>query len=205
MKSIIHSFYKYIFLLFFIIILLILLFPRKVTNAVVINCSGNLCSMYINGEKRSIKVAKSFKPLSVVNFKYNLIKNYNFQEVIPITQRVMKKNNNSYDLESSGENRLSNKVYYYKIVNNVPVVSNKDNLIIGKNNLKLYKDFHGNINTVLIYPMDYSKIRVGISTSEFSSLQHTNLELKFSEQAYIYDFVEPLFLIADKKSGSTKS
>ncbi len=200
MKSIIKSFYKYIFLLFFIIILLILLFPRKVTNAVVINCSGNLCSMYINGEKKSIKVEKSFKPLSVVNFKYNLIKNYDFQEVNPITQRVMKKNNNSYDLESSGESRLSNKVYYYKIVNNVPVVSNKNNLIIGKNNLKLYKDFHGNINTILIYPMDYSKIRVGISTSEFSSLQHTNLELKFSEQAYIYDFVEPLFLIADKNS-----
>lgn len=200
MKFIIKSFYTYIFLLFFIIILCILILPRKVSNAVVINCSGNLCSMYINGVKKSIKVEKSLKPLSVVNFKYNLIKSYDFKEVNPIIQRVMRKNNNSYDLESSGESRLSSKIYYYKIVNNVPVVSDKDNLIIGKSNLKLYKDFHSNINTVLIYPMDYSKIRVGISTSEFSSLQHTNLELKVLQQAYIYDFVEPFFLIADKNS-----
>lgn len=205
MKSIIHSFYKYIFLLFFMVILCILLLPRKISNAVVINSSGNLCNMYINGKKKSIKVDKPLKALSVVNFKYNLIKNYDFQDVNALTQRVMKKNSNSYDLESSGESRLSDKIYYYKIVNNEPIVSDKENLIIGKNNLKLYKDFQDNINTVLIYPMDYSKIRVGISTSEFSSIYHTNLELKLLQQAYIYDFVEPFFLIADKNSEITIS
>ncbi|MDF2881173.1 MAG: lytB [Clostridiaceae bacterium] len=200
MKSIIHSFYKYIYLLVFVIILCALFLPRKVSNAVVINNNGNLCSLYIDGKQKSIKVEKPFKPLSVINFKYNLFKNYDFEEVIPITERVMKKSSNSYDLESSGESKLSSKIYYYKVVNNVPVVSDKNNLIIGKNNIRLYKDSHSNIDTVLIFPMDYSKIRVGISTSEFSSIYHTNLNLKLLQQAYIYDFVEPFFLIADKDS-----
>lgn len=200
MKSLIHSFYTYTFLLFFIIILAILFLPKNVSNAVVISGNGNLYNLYIDGKEKSIKVEKPLKPLSVVNFKYNFFKNYNFTESSPITERVMKKGTNSYDLEASGESKLSNKIYYYKIVNNVPVPSDKNNLIIGKSNLKLYKNANENINTVLIFPMDYSKIRVGISTSEFSSIYHTDLSFMLLQQAYIYDFVEPFFLIADKDS-----
>lgn len=151
----------------------ILFFPRSIEHGVVVSSENKTITLLINGKQKTYNSSVNFPKLTVVNFKYNLFKAYSFKEVSPITERVMMKDQYSYDLEASSKINLSNKVSYYTVDkdNNIKVSDNKS-VIVGKNNLKYFKDKKGELKTFLSFPMDYSTMRVGISNTGFSSVYH---------------------------------
>lgn len=183
--------YLSLILIILTITTLLIFAPRNVENAVVIRSDGYTVDFFINGKDRLVKASVKLIPNTVVNYKYNLLKAYSFKEVKPLSERIMIKNENSYELELSGVKSLNKDVYYYAIdsENKIKPCTNKD-LIIGKNNVKSYISKNNNLKTFIIYPMDYSLMRVGISTTAFSSLYHSNIKIKCTNSAKLYCLFE---------------
>lgn len=186
---------------FLILILGILFFPRNVEQGVVIGNNTNSITVIVNGKDKVYKTSKTFPKLTVIDFKYNLLKAFGFKVIAPIADRVMVKNTGSYDLESLGKTNLSSKTYYYTVDkdNNIKLSESK-NLIIGKSNIKSFKTKNGELKTFFIYPMDYSSMRVGISTNGFSSVYHSKVQIKALEPAKLYSMRENLNVDLPKDS-----
>ncbi|ERI94514.1 SpoIID/LytB domain protein [Clostridiales bacterium oral taxon 876 str. F0540] len=186
---------------FLIIILGILFFPRSVEQGIVTSHNGDSITMLVNGKVKVYKTSENFPKLTVVDFKYNLLKAFNFKVITPITDRVMVKNTGNYDLESLGTTNLSSKTYYYIVDkdNNIKPSESKS-LIIGKNNLKSFKTKNGELKTFFIYPIDYSNMRVGISTTGFSSVYHNKVQIKTLEPSKLYSVRESLNVDLPKDS-----
>lgn len=171
-----------------LIFLIIITFPKHIYNAVFIDNENNYSHLIINGNRKYIKTGKlSFKKFSIINFKKNMIKSYSFKLSPSIDERVMSKHKDYYDMEISGSIKLSKVCYYYIIDKNNNISSVKSNkIIVGKNNVKSYKDGHGNLNTFMISKMDYKTMRVGISTTDFSSIYHKNASILCRQPVEIY-------------------
>jgi len=180
---------KYIVLLsIFIVITLTLIFsPKKVEQCIVLDYNDKYSTVYMDGSIKKIKYTLPYPKLTVLSFKYNSFKAYDFRINKPITDRIMAKQSTSYDLEALGKVPLSKKVFYYKIDknNNISLVKDTE-LIIGKNNVKAFKDSTGKLNTFFIYPYDYSSMRVAISTNGFSSIYHDKIQLKSASSLTLY-------------------
>lgn len=170
-----------------ILILSYVFFPRSVEQGVLVNFDSNYSTIYVDGKLKKFRGTSDFPKLSVLDFKYNLIKAYNFRSLTPLTERVMTKDASTYDLEKSGKDSLSAKANYYKIdaSNSIIPAAAKD-VIVGKSNVKYVKNSKGELKTFLIYPMDYSKMRVAISTTNFSSFYHKKTEIKCEAPAKLY-------------------
>jgi stage II sporulation protein D len=188
-------------LLIFIIAALIIFFPRTIEHGVVVDQGAKSISLLVDGSLRSFNTSASFSKLTVVNFKYNLIKAYGFKELSPISDRVMLKGESQYDLETLGKISLSGKPSFYSVdkSNNVEVVDNKG-VIVGKTNLKYYTDKKGHLKTFLIFPMDYSLMRVGISNTGFGSVYHDKVQVKADAAAKIFSMRENLSVDIPKNS-----
>lgn len=172
-------------------LLLIVLFPKNLEDVVVIDCSNNKIKLYTNGQIKEIKSSNTYPKFTVLNLKYNMLGAFNIKEVSPYKERIMIKTNDYYDLEKSGKLKLSSNASYYIIDKNnniAPCTSSK--VIIGKSNIKSFLNKNNKLNTFLIYPIDYSNIRVAISTNEFSSLYHEKLLLNFNDNYTIYSLKE---------------
>jgi SpoIID/LytB domain protein len=178
-------------------------YPRKIEHGILINIENKKFTFLIDGKEQSFNSKAALQDKNTVwNFKYNLFSAYSFVKQEPINERVMRKDTEAYELEQSGEFKLSEKVSYYDLdKDNKLSVSDKNKLIVGKNNLQAYKDFKGNLNTFIISPMDYTQMRVALSTTNFTSIYHDKLQMTALSAAKIYSLKEPLDLSIEKNSS----
>lgn len=216
-KIISRKFY-YIVTILTAILLFILFYSlfhsRKVENAVLINSDNKSSTFFIEGKQKKFKIKLSnLQKYSVVNFKYNAFKAYSISEVQPIQERVMAKDEDSYDLEISGTQKLASKPFYYYIDSNNSIsLSSASKLIVGKNNVRLYKNTKGMLATAIITPIDYSTLRVAISTTGFESIVHSKVEIKAQSSLKIYsktenystEVPEKTILTFEFKNGKTR-
>jgi stage II sporulation protein D len=189
------------FMIVLIIAALIILFPRSVEHGVVVEQTHTSISLLVNGKTKSYKALTSLSRLTVVNFKYNLLKAYDFKEVSPISDRVMIKGESQYDLENLGKTNLSGKANFYEVdkSNNITTSNNKS-VIVGKTNLKYFKDKSGYLKTFLVFPIDYSSMRVGLSNTSFSSVYHDKIQIRSDSTAKLYSLRENLSLDIPKNT-----
>lgn len=182
-----------VFILLLIVAVLVIFFPRQVEHGIVINQNPTVIKLLINNKTKSFKASTNFPKLTVVNFKYNLLRAYSFKEVAPISDRIMIKDNYQYDLETLGKATVSNKANFYSLdnSNNITISSSK-NLIVGKPNVKYFKDKSNQLKTFLVFPINYSTMRVGLSNTGFSSTYHDKVQLKTDSVAKLYSLRENL-------------
>lgn len=179
----------------------ILFFPRSVENGIVISKASSHITILINGKIKKYKTSVDYPKFTVVNFNYNLFYAYGFKVLTPITDRIMLKSSNYYDLESLGKAYLSSKAYYYSIdkENNITNSNSKD-VLVGKSNLKYFKNSKGELKTFLILPVDYTSMRVGLSTTDFTSVLHSKIQIKATSEAKIYSIRDNLSMNLPKNS-----
>lgn len=175
--------------------IIFLIFPRKAENAVVIKRTGNYLEVYVDGKHKNIRTTKEFKSLTVINYYHNYFINFNFKILNPIKERIMVKNKKNYDLEITGETPLASKTYCYLASKDgsIEPVSNS-HVVIGKNTVTSYKDSKGKLKTFILLDADYSTIRVGISTNNFSGLYHDKIDISSANPIKIYSLREDLNL-----------
>ena len=194
---------KSLLLLFFLFIVAlgIIFFPKTSSQCILIENNSSHITFYTNGSIKTIKANINYAPHTVFNFKYNYFYSYNFKIIYPIKDRVMIKHQTNYGFEKLGNLPLKEKCYYYKVdKEGTLTLSDSNALIIGKNNLECYKDSTGKLNIFLIFPMDYSTIRTGISSSNFNSLIHSKVEIKCLNAIKIYSIRESYFITIPKDS-----
>jgi SpoIID/LytB domain protein len=187
---------KKILIIFTVLLIIaagILFFPRSIEHGVVIGKTSGSMSLLINGKIKTYKASANFPRLTVVDFKYNLIKAFGFKELTPLTDRVMVKDSYSYDLESLGKTSLSSKSNFYSVDKDTNLsISDSKSVIVGKSNLKYFKDKKGQLKTLLVYPMDYSLMRVGISNTGFSTVYHDKIQIKADSTSKLYSLRDNL-------------
>lgn len=185
---------KYIILITLILISILIVFtiyPRKVEQGVVADSNGSLISVYVNGNLKKYKASVKIDKLSVINFKYNFLFAYNFTVIKPISDRVMVKKPASYDLESYGSFSLSSKVNYYTVDKNSNIKpAGSSALIVGQNNVSVYFDSSSKLKTFIIRPIDYTNMRVAITTTNFTSRFHKSIKLKCLNSARLNSIID---------------
>lgn len=171
-------------------LILIIFVPRNVEHAIVIKSSGGYADVLVDGKYKKIKTTASLTHGSVIDYKYNMISYYDFKEVSPIKERIMIKNKDSYELEISGKILLHKRCCFYSIDKDGNIKKcSSSNLIVGKSNVKSYIAKNKKIKTFIIYPLDYSSMRIGISTTNFSSLFHKNITIKCTNDSLLYSYI----------------
>jgi stage II sporulation protein D len=176
--------------------------PRQVQHGILIHSTGKEALLIIDGKATKIKCNQlPFDKYTVLRLKYNLLKAYDFQEVSPISDRVMIKGEKNYDLEYTGLVPLSSHTYFYELDkdNNLSFVDNKK-LIIGKDNVRSYMDTSGKLRTFILMPMDYSTMRIAISNTDFSSRYHSKITIQSPEELKIFSLREGFELNVNKDS-----
>lgn len=191
-------------LLLIFILACILFFPRTKEHAVICESSSNYSKVYLGNQLYKIKLPKEYSIGTVINYKYNFFKILKVDEAAPIKERVMIKNKEHYELEKSGELKLSKSPYYYYLDkdNNLTICTDKK-LIVGQNNIRNYIDKKNNLKTFVITPTDFSYMRVGISTNNFSSIYHDNIEITCMENSSLYNIKENVSINLPKGSKIT--
>lgn len=170
-----------------IILLIAALVPISTEHAVFIGSDQNYSSFYVDGKLKKIKKSLNLPLYSVVDYKHNFFKYYEFETIKPISERVMIKVSSAYELESSGSKSLSKRANYYVIdKNNKLAPGSSKALIIGKDNVRSFSDKKGELKTFLIYPMNYTSMRVGISTTGFSSINFDKTTIKCMTDSEVY-------------------
>lgn len=173
--------------LLLIIIALIIFYPRSVEHGVIVDSGSNTITMFLDGKEKTFKASANFPKYTVVNFKYNLLKAFSFKTVNAIEDRIMLKSISFYDLEKSGKAALAKKHGFYSIdKNNTISVSDGKSVIVGKTNVKSYKNKKGELKTFIVSPIDYSTMRVGLSNTGFSSVYHNSSEIECIAPAKLY-------------------
>lgn len=181
---------RFYFIVAFLVLILfsVLFWPRKVEHAVLIESDGKYSIFFVGDKRVKYKTGNiNFEKFSVINFKRNLFKTYGFTKVDAMQERVMYKADGEYDLEISGPKTLSKKAHYYQIdaKGNISY-SSSSKLIVGKSNVRVYKNKKDQLTTFIMTPMDYSTIRVAISTTDFKSIYHKNIEITAKSSLKIY-------------------
>ena len=190
MKHIIRAIILSLFIVL-IVILSYLFFPHKVQHAVFIKSDNSSTTIYLDGTKKNIKISNlNLKENTVFNYTYNFFKIYNVTQLTPLTDRIMVKNTDSFEVEGLGTVKTSPRLNFYKISNNKLIPCESSELIIGKNNVHTYTDSSGKVKTFILSPADFSNMRVGISTNNFSGLYHSKIQLVSSATTKLYSLVE---------------
>lgn len=191
-------------LMILLAIIIFLLFPRKAENAVVIKRTGNYIEVYVDGKHKKIRTSREIKSLAVINYYYNYFINFDFKIVNPINERIMVKNEKSYDLEKSGDSPLASKTYCYLVSKDGSIKpASTSHVIIGKNTVNCFKDSNGKLKTFIVLDIDYSTIRVGISTNNFSGLYHDKIDISSAYPINIYSLRDNLNLTTDESTKIT--
>ncbi|WP_163194858.1 SpoIID/LytB domain-containing protein [Clostridium thermarum] len=169
-------------------LLTILFWPRKIQHAVLVECDGKTSTFFVGERLLKYRTGSiNFEKYSVLNFKRNAFKVYGFSKVDAMQERVMYKTENSYDLEVSGLKKVNEEAHYYQIdKDNKISYSYASKLIVGKSNLKIYKNKKDELKTFIMTPLDYSTIRVAISTDNFDSVYHNKIKLTARSPLKIY-------------------
>jgi len=191
----VKNIYKKIFLAFgavvFIVLLTILymyytnvIFVKYIEHGVLVGKEdmGNFFKydVYIDGTPYSFITKDKSMDLhtGVVNFKARKDAIVEFIEYVnPINEKIMAKKQSSIELEYSGELNISKNISVYKMHANYISVKKLASVIVGSDNVKMYKDGKGYIKTIIIdgdTKLDF--IRVGIKNNGFQSFFHDKLE-----------------------------
>ncbi|MEW9096736.1 MAG: SpoIID/LytB domain-containing protein [Clostridiaceae bacterium] len=174
-----------------VILLTIVFFPRTKEHAVVVTSNDNYSEIYVAEKLYKVKFDKKYPVGTVINYNYNFFKAFNVKVLSPIEERVMKVNNDIYDLELSGELKADVSInFYYLDENNNIYPMSKKKILIGKENIKTYLNKKNNIKTFIITPYDLSSMRVGISTTDFNSLEHKEINLTCLEDVDLFNLKE---------------
>lgn len=181
---------RFYFIVAFLVSILfaVLFWPRKIEHAVLIESDGKHSIFFVGDKRVKYKTGNiNIEKFSVINFKRNVFKTYGFTKVDAMQERVMYKAENEYDLEISGPKALSEKAHYYQIDSKGNInYSSSSKLIVGKNNVRVYKNKKDQLTTFIMTPMDYSTIRVAISNTEFKKVYHENIEITAKSSLKIY-------------------
>jgi len=190
-----------VLLLILSVIIGVIFFPRTVENGVVIGKTSDYITILIDGKIKNYKTTAAYPKFTVVNFKYNLFKVYGFKVLNPINDRVMLKSNYYYDLEALGKTALASKTYYYSVdtENNIKISDSKE-VIVGKANVKSYKNRKGDLKTFIVFPVDFTSMRVGLSTTNFTSVFHSEIQIKTVSEAKLYSKRDNLSIDLPKNS-----
>lgn len=136
--------------------------------------------IYINGTPYSFATKDKSIDINpgVINFKARKNKLIEFSGYVKsINEKIMSKKQSSIELEYSGVLSLSKNPCVYKANEHYTSLKNLGSVIVGSDNVKLYKNNNGDIKTIIIE--DDTKlnfIRVGIKNNEFQSFLHEKLE-----------------------------
>lgn len=192
----------YTIVLCLILLLLFILFvPRTKEHAVVCENYSNYSKVYLENKLYKVKLPKQYSIGTVIDYKYNFFRVLKSEKISPTTERIMIKNKEFYDLEKSGNTKLSKHSYYYYLDNNGNLTTCTDKkLIVGQNNIKSYVDKKNNLKTFIITPIDFSYIRVGISNNNFNSLYHNDIDITCMDDSSFYNFKENFSLKLPKGS-----
>lgn len=173
-----------------LILMAILLYPRKIVHAVFIESSSTNSIMFIKGKSKEVKIPNlNLKKYTVIDFKYNILGVFGVDVISPINNRIMIKDKSSYEIEAVGRKELSSSLNFYKINENETITpaSSRD-VILGKTNVVSFIN-KGRLKTFLIYPIDYSNTRVGISTTDFQSVYHNDLQISVNSSSNIVSLI----------------
>lgn len=181
-----------------------LFYPRTIRNAILIDKSGEYAQFYVQGKIKTFKVIDSYPKFTMLDFKYNIFATFSFNVQSPIKERVMSKSGNSFDLEKFGKIKLAAKPYFYKIdkYNHITICKDND-LIIGQNNIQSFKDASGALSVFIISPLDFSTMRVGISTTNFLSYFHDKITLTCMTPAKLYSIQDSFSMNLPEGSSVT--
>jgi SpoIID/LytB domain protein len=196
---------KTLFIIPIVLILSILIFvfyPRKIEHGVLLHTEEKKSTFLVNGKEQTFSSKYILETTNTVwNFKYNLISAYSFNKQTPLTERIMTKDQTNYDLERSGPIAISKNAFFYEVdKDNNLTSSHKDKLIVGKENVQCYKDSKGALKTFILSPMNFSAMRVAISTTNFTSIYHDKLQITAATTGKIYSLREQLDLPFDKNA-----
>jgi stage II sporulation protein D len=136
------------------------------------------------GYDNNIKWVHITKKIGVPSgIAYNIsFKGISVKSILPCkvyTGRILSRNSKSVELNNKVLT-LDKNVFYYKISNGNLLRMSASNLIVGTSSSK-YIENNNRITAIIIYPPNITAIRVGISNSEFTSLDHYNLLMHSSE------------------------
>lgn len=202
-KKLIKSNLLLIFSSIIIVLILILLylynsyiiFVKHVEHGILTNkqelASNFKYNIYIDGELRvfTTKNKNIDINLGVINFTYrkdNIVKFTGY--VTPIKEKIMTKETSSLEGEYSGILKIAKNAHFYKMFDNEITNENINSIIVGANNISLYKDTANNIRTVIINgDTDLSFIRIGIKNQDFQSYTHEKIELSCDKGVKIQD------------------
>jgi len=169
-------------------------YPHRVEHAVFLGSKDKSTTIYLNGKKTDLNISKINYPVfTVFNYKYNYFKVYGLSIVKASDDRVMVKGEKSYEIESRGNTSIAKIPTYYKYNKTNLEPCGSSELIVGKNNVKSFMNSSGSLMTFIISPVDYTNMRVGISTNNFSSLYHNKLQLISTSKLKLYCLVKKTF------------
>lgn len=165
----------------------IVFFPRKVENAIVIKSQGNYTQIFVKDKIKKFKKNLQLKAGTSVSYYYNLVTAFGIKVNSPCTERIMCKKSSSFDFELSGDNPIAKKTYYYKLDANGKIsLSAKSEIVLGEKNVDSYKNNKGQFNSFVIHPFNYSNVRIGITTSGFTSIYHDKVQISSPEPMTLY-------------------
>ena len=160
-----------------------IIFVKYVEQGVVVNKSGSGSNCryeilidgkqyYFTVKDRSININTG-----VINFKYRngvIVKFLGY--AAPIHEKIMSRTSEAVELELSGFLRLSKKPNVYNITGSNAVNKSLDSILVGAENINVYKDRAGKIKTIIIEgEFVPDTIRVGIKNTLFQSLDHDKI------------------------------
>ncbi len=189
MKKLLYT----IIIFIFIVLLSYLFFPRETTNAVVYNVSEKNVDLFIDGTLTTfIHKNPQISKTNVIDCKYNKFFIYSIKVKNPIKNRVMLKNKIYYEIEKYGNMNLAENLYIYSEKDNTIIPSSQKNILVGKENVDIYLDENNNLDTFIVHPLDFSTMRVGISTKGFQSIYHNGLTIQPSSNCKLYSYGDNL-------------
>lgn len=153
--------------------------PSSVTCGIVLERNENSDSVDMKlgygSETRWIKVNKRLTiPDGIAyNVKLRGIIVTSIEACKVYTGKVYLRSQNALILNNASM-KLSKTVYYYQLKGTELIQHAANSVVIGAENDKFIEN-NGEISAVIVSPPDVKDIRVGISNSDFSSLEHQNL------------------------------
>ncbi|MFA9396667.1 MAG: SpoIID/LytB domain-containing protein [Clostridiaceae bacterium] len=187
-------------ILFVSILILFLFYPRNIKMCVFIESSNKNTQIYYKGKIKTINGHISYPKYSVLDISYNFFKINHVKINSPLVERIMMKNNNSYELEMTGNVNLNKKPYYYSIDGDISK-TDETHIIIGNYSTYSYLDKKGDLAVFIIYPFQFTDMRIGLSNENYKSFYHQNENIILEEDGYLYSYLNNVYININKGSN----